>query len=547
MNGFQLLLLPAALLALPPAGAQRVPDSGSLLQQLRPPAPPAAPRDEDALPAAPPLPAPAAGHGATVRVASVRFTGVTVFAPEELQALVQDAAGRELDLAGLEALATRVSRYYRQQGYTVARAYLPPQQVRDGALEIAVVEGRLAAVTVQGDAAPLPLAALSEGAVVTDAALERALLLASEVPGVTVRSTLQPGAAVGTTELVVDVAPGERFAGSVEADNHGSRSTGRNRLGATLLVNNPAGAGDLVALRAIASDDGLGYARAGYQLPVGRNGTRIGLAASAMRYALVDEFASLEAHGTAHTATLFAAHPLLRSRTANANLQLALDAKRLRDDVDAVALATERRARSLTAGFSGDRSDGFGRGGAWAWSLSASYGELDIETPAARAFDDVTAGTAGGYAKVLLALSRQQVLGPGTSLFASYTGQWANHNLDSSEKLPLGGMGAVRAYPQGESPSDRASLLSVELRHFVSPHWQVIAFADAATGRANAEPWPGAITSRRDLYGAGLGLAWAGGPGLNARMYYAHKLGNATATAEPDQDGRVWLQAAWNF
>lgn len=548
MNGFKLLLLPAALLALLPSWAQRVPDSGSLLQQLRPPAPPAAPRDDGALPAAPALPDPVAGDGATVRVAAVRFTGVTVFDADELQALLQDAVGRELDVAGLEVLATRISRHYRLHGYTLARAYLPAQQVRDGALEIAVMEGRFSAITVQGDApASLPLAALAEGAVVTDTALERALLLASEVPGLSVRSTLQPGASVGTSELVVEVAPGERFVANIEADNHGSRSTGRNRLGATLMVNNPSGAGDLVSLRAIATDDRLGYARAGYQLPVGRDGTRVGVAASAMRYQLVDEFASLQAHGTAHTATMFAAHPLLRSRGANANLQLALDAKRLRDDVDAVGLGTERRIASWTAGFSGDRSDGLGRGGAWAWSLAASYGELDIETPAARAFDDLTAGTAGGYAKVLVGVSRQQALGPATSLFASYTGQWANHNLDSSEKLPLGGTGAVRAYPQGESPSDQASLLTVELRHFVAAHWQLIAFADAATGRANADPWPGAGNSRRDLYGAGLGLAWAGGPGLNARVYYAHKLGNATATAEPDEDGRVWLQAAWNF
>lgn len=548
MNGFKLLLLPAALLAMLPAAAQRVPDAGSLLQQLRLPPAPAAPADEGALPAAPPLPEPAAGSGPTVRVAAVRFTGATVFAQEELQALVQDAIGRELDLAGLEVLATRVSRHYRQRGYTVARAYLPAQQVRDGALEIAVVEGRLGAVTVHGDAPrSLPLAALSEGAVVTDAALERALLLAAEVPGISVRSTLQPGASAGTSDLVVDVAPGERLAGSVEADNHGSRSTGRNRLGASLLVNNPAGAGDLASLRVIASDDHLGYARAGYQLPVGRNGTRVGLAASAMRYELVDEFASLRAHGTARTATLFAAHPLLRSRGLNANVQLALDARRMRDDVDAVASSTERSVRALTAGFSGDRSDGFGGGGAWAWSVAATYGALDIETPAARAFDDATAGTAGGYAKVLAALSRLQALGPATSLFAGYTGQWARHNLDSSEKLPLGGSGAVRAYPQGESPSDQASLLAVELRHFLAARWQVIAFADAATGRANAQPWPGANGSRRDLYGAGLGLAWAGGPGLNARVYYAHKLGNTAATAEPDQDGRVWLQAAWNF
>lgn len=547
MKAFKLLLLPGALLAT--AHAQVAPDAGSVLQQLRPPAAPLTPRNGAALPAPPPLPAPAgASPDGTVRIAGVRFTGNSRIPDAELQALVQDALGRELDLAGLEALAARVSREYRRRGYTVARAYLPPQQVRDGILELAVVEGRFGAVTVRGDAPrSLPLAALEPGTVVTDAALERALLLAADVPGIAVRSTLQPGASVGTSELVVDVAPGERFAGSVEADNFGSRSTGRGRLGATLLVNNPSGAGDLVTLRAIASDGGLAHGRLAYQLRVGRDGTRVGAAASAMRYRLGEEFASLDAHGTARVATVFVAHPVLRTRHANANLQIAFEDKQLRDHIDSVATSTERKLRSLTLGWSGDRSDSFGGAGAWTFSLAYTRGELDLPTPAARAVDDATAGTAGSFDKLALGVSRQQALGPSTTLFVAYTGQWAGGNLDSSEKLPLGGVAGVRAYPQGEAPSDHAHLLTAELRHNVTSAWQWIAFVDAATGRANAEPWPGASGARRSLSGAGVGLAWAGGRGLNARLYYAHKLGHAAATAEPDRDGRLWLQAAWTF
>ena len=544
-----LLLLPGACALAVPATAQIVPDAGSVLRQIAPLPAPAPPRDGDAaLPAPPALPAPQAGGGAVVRVSAFRITGATVFTEAQLQQLLQDGVGRDLDLAGLEALADRISRHYRSHGYTVARAYLPAQDVRGGTVEIAVIEGRFSAVTVRGTApASLPLGALSEGAVVTDAALERSLLLASEVPGIAVRSTLQPGASVGTSELVVDVQPGERFRGNVEADNFGSRSTGRNRLGATLLVNNPAGAGDLVTLRAIASDAHLAYGRAAYQVPVGRNGTNVGAALSAMHYRLGEEFASLDAHGTADIASLFLAHPLLRTRMANMNVQLAFDDKRLRDDVDAVASTTERTVRSLTAGVTGDRSDAWGGGGAWIYSLAYTRGRLAIDTPAARALDDATAGTAGGFDKLAVVLSRQQALAPATLLFASWTGQWTPGNLDSSEKLPLGGIGGVRAYPQGEAPSDQASLLTVELRRNLSAAWQLVAFADTATGRTNAEPWSGAGNGRRTLSGAGIGVSWAGERGLGARLYYAHKVGDARATTEPDSDGRWWLQAGWTF
>ena len=40
------------------------------------------------------------------------------------------------------------------------------------------------------------------------------------------------------------------------------------------------------------------------------------------------------------------------------------------------------------------------------------------------------------------------------SLFASVNGQLASKDLDSSEKMVLGGMYAVRAYPEGEAYAD---------------------------------------------------------------------------------------------
>lgn len=544
-----LLLVPAACALALPALAQVVPDAGSVLRQIAPRPVAPLPREADgALPAAPELPAPKAGDGATLRVSGFRITGATVFPEASLQELVQDGVGRELDLAGLEALADRISRHYRRNGYTVARAYLPAQEIRDGVVEIAVVEGRLGAVSVRGSApSTLPLAALVEGEVVRDAGLERSLLLASDVPGISVRSTLQPGAAVGTSELVVDVEPGRPVTGSVEADNFGSRSTGHERLGATVSLNNPAKLGDLATLRLIGTGEGLAYGRVSYQLPVNRNGTQVGAALSTMRYELQEEFEVLEAHGTADIASLFASHPFIRSRAANLYGQVGFDARRLRDRVDAVDASTDRELRVLTLGLSGDRSDGFGGGGAWLFSLNYTRGDLDIETPLARDIDALTARTAGGYGKVNLNLVRQQAVTARGSLFVSYTGQWASQNLDSSEKLALGGMGAVRAYPQGEWPSDRASLLTVEWRQALAPQWQGLVFFDAARGRANAEPWTGSDAGERTLRGAGVGLSWIGAKGLSARAFYAHRLGDTRATAEPDSDDRFWLQASWAF
>lgn len=546
-------LLPALVAAglAAPAMAQTPPNAGTLLQELRPPALTVPRADPSVLPEAPALRPPMPAGGAKLTPQRIRITGSTLFTETDLLPLVQDGLGREIDLAGLEDLAARISRHYRKSGYTVARAYIPQQDVNDGTVEIAVIEGRYGAVTIKGAAAgavPRSLGGVKVGDVVADAPLERSLLLLNDLPGVSVRSTLQPGASMGTSELVVELEPGERLAGSIEADNHGSRSTGRDRLGGSLTVNNAAGLGDVASLRVLTAGDGMNYARAGWQLPVGGWGTKAGVAYSDMRYRLGREFEALQAKGSASIASAFIAYPLLRSRGANLNLQLAFDDKRIEDRVEAAAVVTGKAVRVLNLGLSGDVSDDFAGGGATIASATYSRGRLDIRSAEAAAADALAARTEGSYGKLAVNVLRLQTLGPATSLQASFTGQWAGKNLDSSEKLALGGPSGVRAYPGSEASADRARIVSVELRHNLAAGWQLVGFIDAGRATINHTLWAGATgRNQRRLSGTGLGLNWAHERGWSARAFYARRLGHEAATAEPDRKGRFWLQAAKSF
>jgi hemolysin activation/secretion protein len=539
-----------ALLALP-AVSQTAPSAGSLLQELRPPAVGVPRADPNVLPQVPAVRAPLMpATGLRVTPRRLRITGTTRFSEAQLLPLVADAIGRELDVGELEALAARISRHYRRNGYTVARAYLPQQDTSDGTIEIAVIEGRFGAVTVQGptDATRgLPLGALAVGDVVADTALERSLLLAADAPGISLRSTLQPGASVGTSELVIDVQDDRRWAASLDVDSFGSSSTGRYRAGGSMFIYRPLGIGDLVTLRGLSSGSGLGYLRAAYQVPVGQNGLKAGLALSEMRYRLGEQFELLDARGSARIATLFAAYPLLRSRSSNLNLQASLDHKRIQDRIDAAAIVTDKTVAVFSLGVSGDRRDDFGGGGVTVLSATYSRGRVAIESPEARAVDASSARTDGAYGKWTATALRVQALGTSTSLQVSYSGQWTSGNLDSSEKMALGGATAVRAYPQGEAPSDRASLLTVELRQGIGAGWQALAFVDAARGTLNARPWTPDTGQRRRLVGAGVGLSWAAAPGWSASLSYARKLDHDPADTTGDRSGRLWAQASKAF
>ncbi|MEX7419262.1 ShlB/FhaC/HecB family hemolysin secretion/activation protein, partial [Pseudomonas aeruginosa] len=76
--------------------------------------------------------------------------------------------------------------------------------------------------------------------------------------------TLSPGTAVGTSDLLVAITPGQSITGSVEADNAGNRYTGAYRVGGVVNWNNPTGSGDVLSLRALTSFPGLAYGRASY-------------------------------------------------------------------------------------------------------------------------------------------------------------------------------------------------------------------------------------------------------------------------------------------
>jgi len=544
-------LLPATLLLLPLSMVYAAPDAGQLLETVKPAAT-LPPKAASALPAdAAPLPALKPSDTPRVRVSGLRISGAKVFADDVLLPLVRDAIGKDLGFDELQALAARITRYYREQGYLLARAYLPAQDLKNGQVEISVLEARLGQRRVQNtsllsnDQVERHLMDLTSGQALEGRSLERTLLLLSDLPGTEVRSTLQPGASVGTTDLDIKVSPTQRVAGSVGLDNHGNRFTGEYRLSGNLAVNSPFGLGDAASVNAVTAGHGFNYGRLSWQAPVGHDGLQLGAAGSVMRYRLGDDFANLDAHGKAETLGAYGLYPFIRSRAVNFNGQLSADSKRLDDAVDSSATLSRKRVDVATFGLSGDISDAVFGGGLSQWSASFTTGRLRLDA-ASLALDDAGHQTAGTYSKWSAQFSRIQRLNDGLNAYVQLSGQWANKNLDSSEKMSLGGSSGVRAYPQGEAPADDAVMLNLELRHALTPGWQVSGFIDAAEGRLNHEPLAADTRNKRHLSGVGVGLNGTLPGGVNLQASLAMPT-SADATSDTSRSLRAWVQAKKNF
>ena len=174
--------------------------------------------------------------------------------------------------------------------------------------------------------------------------------------------------------------------------------------------------------------------------------------------------------------------------------------------------------------------------------------------------DRQTAHTEGGFQKLRWSASRLQTLEQGFSLFVSGNGQFADQNLDPSEKFYLGGMDGVRAYPSGEANGSNGGLLSVELRKQLHVQWEASAFYDAGQVeifRHNHAPDTSmalVADNHVALQGAGLSLGWRGNHRIQLKATWARRIGsNPLATpGGADTDGshlvnRFWFNAAISF
>lgn len=550
-------LLPLALLALSQSVlAQQLPNAGSQMQQIPPtPVPQKAPPEisiERGI-----APATSTADETKILVRSLRVTGAKAFTEADLLAITGFTPGTELTLTDLRAMASKITTHYAKNGYFVARAYLPAQQIADNTVTIEVSEGQYGKIILRNQSrlsdnqAYRLLDGLNSGDPIINDPLENRLLLLSDTPGVNVKSSLVPGTTPGTSDLIVDLTPGKLVSGSIDADNGGNRYTGEYRAGATVNLNNPLGLGGVASLRAVTSGSGLNYGRASYQVPFGK--TTVGAAYSRLKYELGEEFAPLRANGTAEIASIYAIRPLIRTRDSRLYAQLAYEARTFQDKVDALPSVTDRKANVLMSSLYGERRDNLGGGGISAYSLTWSAGDLDIQTPAALVADAASARTNGSYNKLSFTASRLQRVTDVVSLYGSISGQVASKNLDSSEKMDLGGMTGVRAYPQGEASGDQGYLASVEARLLlpkfsdrVPGRMHLIGFVDAGSVTFHKNPWT-AGNNRRNLGAYGVGATWGEPGNFLVRTYYARKMGDEAALSAPDKSGRFWIQAIKYF
>ena len=502
---------------------------------------------------------------ALITLKNIHFQGVTILGDMELKGLVERYLNVPMSYEQMLDIGMTVETYYRQNNY-LARVILPPQDLTDGVLMVDVIESVFSKVEVEQELADLPntqahveaiiLAQQPTGEPLNTKSLDRALALANDLPGMNVQGSLRQGSDAGETELLLKLYQGRTRQAELSLDNAGSRATGVQRLMASMTWFNPNDIADLLSLVAVHTQ-GSDYARLAYSLPVGTDGWRMGLNTSAMSYeVVVGEQGMVGAVGHAVTQGLEWLYPLLRADDRSATVTLTADAKKFQNTSAQGLLMSDYEAKVLAAQVSGFYRDLNPGGGTGTYALQLSHGHINLDGSLSQQTDSTTVQTAGMFDKLRVNGTWQQSLSTQTTAFVSYTGQVADRNLDSSEKMQLGGMNGVRAYPTGEGSGSDAQLVQLELRHSLESGVNLTGFYDWGQIWLQHDPsYPGGPQHNRNTYkGFGASVAFTNDDGVNFKATWARRQGtnpNPTQTGN-DQDGtrdrnRYWLQVTLPF
>ena len=495
---------------------------------------------------------------------SIQFTGNKSFSSSELNPSVAQFIGQEMSYEDLLTVGVSVERFYNKQN-RLARVILAPQDLTDGVLQLNVIESVISKIKVEQALDSMPktqdyiLAAIQarqkQGDALDSKAIDRGLAVANEVPGVSVTGTLEQGEMDGETELILKMYKNRGRQAELVVDNYGSRSTGSYRAMLSASFFNPQAIADLFNLTAIHTK-GSEYARLAYSIPIGVDGWRMGANLSAMTYeVVVGAVGMVGAAGKAITQGLDWAYPLIRSTEENITLLFNVDNKKYQNTSAQGIELSNYKVDTASAQINGT-SRNIDTGTNINYSAQLTVGKVNLDGSLSQVTDMTGARTEGIFEKVRLNATINQAITDDTSILGSLTIQRASRNLDSSEKMQLGGATGIRAYPTGEGSGSEGEILSLELRKALTETVNISGFYELGQIHQQHNPnFPGGPTNNSYiLRGTGLSATYVDPSGVQLKATLSRRLGNNPNPTQTgtDQDGtfdrnRFWLQLSIPF
>ena len=545
-------------------GANAQPDAGQILNeierdiQVRPL--PKIPEIESVAPAE-------EDQGPKVVIKQFKFEGNKALSEVQLQDALASLTNREISVTELKTCTDLIAAFYRQQGF-VATATLPDQDITEGVVVIKITEAIFGAVKIDGEYGKdykrvrpavierMIAAGAMKGKVLDQSKLDQSLANVQNLAGIKIQSALQAGEQEGSTDVLVKVIDQRMFGTFLSVDNTGGRQTGREKGLANITIVSPFGFGETFTVTGLHSQ-GTDYGKVAINVPVNNSGLQVGLSATHMQYdVIVPEFASQGLNGYSSSFGINAKYPLLKTKDGGLAISVDAEKKLFTNKNNTSGVTGDYSLQDYSVTLSGDRADALLAGAQNTASLTLGSGYVDLAgTPGESNDQHATSGprTKGSYSYLRWNLNRNQFINDTIALTLNGSGQFADSNLDSSEKFYLGGIDGVRAYPTSEGGGSEGYLVTAELRKYLPHDLSVSVFVDHGEVKQFADNQGAdgtALSSinRYSLTGYGASLNWQGPYNTNLKATYAHRMGsnpNPASNGVNDQDGSRVIDVFW--
>ena len=403
------------------------------------------------------------------KLRDIKIVGVKTIPAEQFRALYAGMIGKDITLADILNVADAIEAAYRDRGYPLVRAYVPPQRVKDGVFTINVAEGYLANIVVQGaDSRSAALISGYLGDAKTErplrlAALERGLLLTNDIPGIKATGVLKPAANTpGASDLVVDVAQ-PWITGGLAVDNRGSRFSGVWTVAGDVEINSIIGADQLAGTVTVSPnslEQVAGTVR--YRTMIGDDGLVGSLIASITHGEPGSTLSAAGVRTDSYAVGPRLTFPLVRKRAATLLLDGGVTVQDARINV-AGAPVSHDQWRVADLGLSYQRQDVFG--GVLSATLDVAQGLPGL---GATPNHDPKLSRVGGvtdFTKVTGFARLQLPLPSAFSVLLTTQGQYSFSPLITGEQIAFGGTQIGRGYDPGAITGDHGIGGSAELRY----------------------------------------------------------------------------------
>lgn len=198
----------------------------------------------------------------------------------EIKAVTDPYVGKTASLQDLYDMTAAINKLYEAKGYAVCRAYLPPQRIHEGAVQIKLLEGRTGNVTVNGlrftrQGYVTHRIHLEPGKVANTDILNDELQRFNATNDVQLRILVHAGEKPGTTDYeIAAFEPKNNHQVSLYVDNHGYDTSGRWREGVFYTMRSVTGQRDALRMNYLRSN-GTNIFGANYSIPVNNLGTML--------------------------------------------------------------------------------------------------------------------------------------------------------------------------------------------------------------------------------------------------------------------------------